>query len=225
MPGVIHRTSQDAILEGGGARYSSLDSCPSPPLPSHSIHHRPIRPNSGGSRNLGAGPVRGPHREPIEGKMGDATAHQRGALDGLAVTCEGRSGQPWLVRYRVGQRRSRVRRRRRRRPEPGNKSTTQLNWVQRRAGWRQRGIAKVWFPPSAERRVRKDLGKTIEGSRRAKRRAARMRSNLLETGPGVQLDSMPRCWVVVCVLPFALLCVVHVVRATCMSVVVHSCES
>lgn len=130
----------------------------------------------------------------------------------MAGTCEGRRKQPWLVRYRVGQQRSRVRR-----PEPGNKSTTSKTGCN---GGRVGGIAKVWFPPSAKRRCAEGPGKDDRGIATGQ-----------ETGADAEHSARdwPRCSLSIvgallggCVLvAFALLCVVHVVRATCMSVVVE----
>lgn len=189
-------------------------SLPPPPLPSHSTHHRPIRPNSGGSRNLGAGPVRGPHREPIEGKRG---TRQRWQPEGGLVAGRDLRGEEEAALAR---------------PVPSgtaalssalsgtwNQVDDKQNWVQRRAGWRQRGIAKVWFTPSAKRRCAEGPGKDDRGIATGQ-----------ETGADAEHSARdwPLCSLsIVAALPggcvlvaFALLCVVHVVRATCMSVVV-----
>lgn len=105
------------------------------------------------------------------------------------------------------------------RPEPGNKSTTTQNWVQRRAGWRQRGIAKVWFPPLGQKKGAEGPGKDDRGIATGQEAGGADAEQSARDWPRCSNSIACRVAGWLCVVPFALLCVVHVVRA----MYVHVC--
>jgi hypothetical protein len=94
-----------------------------------------------------------------------------------------RGEQPWLVRYRVDNALDWPR------PEPGNSRPELGATAGGLADGRQRGIARFGSPAASPPRPKVGCGRTWERRSRDRdgQETARMRSNLLETRPGVHL--------------------------------------